>query len=71
VNYAVYVNPAIKKAEKKTIRDNNQNIMNKLKVFSSIIICFLLLSSSGKKEKIIIVKPTKYAHAFLAHPKNV
>ena len=29
MNYAVYVNPAIKKAEKKTIRDNNQNIMNK------------------------------------------
>ncbi len=25
----VYVHPAIKKAEKKTIRDNNRNIMNK------------------------------------------
>ena len=37
--------------------------MNKLKVFSLIIICFLLLSANGKKEKIIVVKPVKYDHA--------
>ncbi len=37
--------------------------MYKLKVVISIFICFLLLSSSGKKEKVITVKPTEYANA--------
>ncbi len=37
--------------------------MEKLKVFSSVIICFLLLSASGRKEKFITVKPAEYVHA--------
>jgi hypothetical protein len=37
--------------------------MKKLKVFASIIICFFLLSSTGKKEKVITVKPVEYVHA--------
>jgi len=37
--------------------------MKKLKVFASIIICFLLLSASGKKEKVTTVKPVEYERA--------
>jgi hypothetical protein len=37
--------------------------MYKLKVFASIFIGFLLISSSGKKEKVITVKPTEYVGA--------
>ena len=37
--------------------------MKKLKVIVSIIICFFLLSASGKKEKVITVKPAEYVHA--------
>ena len=37
--------------------------MKSLKVSSTILICILLLSSSGEKEKYITVKPAEYVHA--------
>jgi hypothetical protein len=37
--------------------------MYKLKVFASIFIGFLLISSSGKKDKVITVKPAEYVGA--------